>query len=307
LNDLDKLTAFQVLMLRGDQPGDVLQGLMQRSALMLDVDTNRLNDLKASGRPAFDPDKDLHYFAFGNNGCGEDRPLLKNWVDQFLKRLGALPQRAYTFVPDQARGHALVFTTAQYCLPAPALSNLADAELVYRDRIANRVPPPLHILKGEKLACGYEVKIAQRFRRAVEKLHPQVISLLERDDVVRRTMLGIGLGLIREDTFEDPDHKTHGCIQFGEVRFDNADRNPPLYCDVLFELLYPTEARVQDCANALSDLETEVRDRLSKGTKRSRGDMDRDLTRRFEAKAKKTDLPVRERDLYRVWLGMLEE
>lgn len=312
LNELDRLSAFKVLMLRGDKPAEVLAHLMQKSVLMTDISDETLRRLDKPDCREYAPES--HHFIYADDSHQEKQTQLSNWIAEFKAKVKALPERSYTEVWDKSRPHILAFSTARYSLPASAVSSLDATERVYRDRLERRTPPPLHILPGEKEATIYEARIAGRLRRdRPTKLHPQVVSLLERKDVVRKFVLGIALEIVRRDSFTDGEHRDLPCVFVKDSRFDSVLEPasgrylPPLFCDVLYELVYPNPGKVDSSANTINDLVAAVDEAMGKLNKSDQTQKLTDCRANVLSWLKKNRLPAAEHDLLQVWVEMLDE
>jgi hypothetical protein len=301
LNSLDRLSAAQVLMLRGDDPDEVLQGLMERSGLMAALDRSVLEDpARLEGLP-FAPE--YHYFIFADDGCQDRQVQLAAWLKKFRARVAGLPDRSYTFVSDHQRPHMLAFSTARYSLPAAAFTHLVSTEPVYRERLKNNVPPPLHVLPGEKLACGYEACIARRLRHKTPgKLHPLVVSLLERESALRDFGYGLALGLVTTDQVRNDKRRKVGHVTVGGVEFLAEGPEPMLLSEVLHQLVYPDPGKKDAHTNALADLAKAIEGKTEAALTRA----EREGKKLVQARLK-DDLPTQERDLFRVWLEMFDE
>ncbi len=304
LSELDKISVVQILMLKQHEPRAVLERLKERSVIMLFCDERKLDTLKGKIAPAFA--QESHYFITGDFGCQQKgQPKLQRWLNEFARNMNAVAEEQITEVDTKQKPNEIVFTTAKYCLPAPVMMNLASTEAVYLTRMRNKVPPPLHIFKGEKSAFRYETKIQQMFRSRYEKLHPQVVSILEDKTVVGRVLWAKVLGFARKEKGEiDPDtHQRRSYLLMGSEKF----RNTNCFCDAIYELIYPPDEKENEYRNLLEDLKKQINEALHQKDEAERDTLKRQTSKELRDTVSKGKLPRREADLYKVWTAMLKE
>ncbi len=302
LNELDNISAFGILMLRGDEPEEVLDKLKRNSEKILFVDEGRVNSLIDEEYSAFK--REFYYFITADFGY-KSQPTLEKWISSFNEKINALGEKGITKVDTKEKPHEIIFTKSEFCIPSSAIINLANSEGAYRQRMRKKIPPPLHLFKGEKEAFKYEEKIEKRFKTGYEKLHPQVVSLLEKDELVRLFLLADSLNLIKPQEKSRTQEKR--CYyKIGNGKFYGKEGRFPFVSDVLYELIYPPEEKATMDKNLMETLGKEVNTEWSKKDEERRKDVIKTQVRKLESELKK-DLPKKEKDLYKVWIVMLEE
>jgi len=305
LNDLDKFSAFQILMLRQDKPDLILDKLIYNSKNMLFLNETKVNALKDQGYTSFPPEEHFiitSYFGYQNN-----QPQLKNWITSFESRMNATTQRAITKVDIKEKAHEIVFISSKYCLPASAMENLVNTEDVYRYRIEKQLPPPLHIFMGEKVASKYELKISNQFDSSYEKLHPRLISVMEDESLIRSFLFAKIFGLITEEWRQDLQTlDLRNYIKIGDIEFAGIDNQPYYFTDLMYGLLYDADNAKRN-NKLLQSLKLEVNKKLENTPEAEKKKLVETHIKECEVKVNDPKIPKQEKDLYKVWLVMLNE
>jgi len=306
LNNLDKISVFQILMLGQKDPNDVLQRLKEKSSTMLFYDERKEKELKDSGYAAHHPES--HFYIIGDFGSGDHQPKLKHWLASFKKSMAAIPQEQITVAETPDMPAELSFISSRFCIPATAMVNLASAEKTYLDRMARKLPPPLHIFRGEKESYRYEVEISNEFRTPYRKIHPLIVTLLEEEATVRRFLLAKILNLLKEGReLDSKTHKSKTYFQVGSEKLSSLEGTKVMYLsDLIYEFIYPPEEKELRYKGALAELETAVNDALKKMSKIKKKALIKEKIREFRSKMNES-IPQWEKDLYKVWTIMLKE
>jgi hypothetical protein len=299
LNELDKITAFQILMLRGDDPKKVAEKLKEKSQIILSIDEGKLSTLKEEGYAPYSPED--HYYIIADFGVGENQEKLKKWVEEFEEAAKAFNAKS---IPKKEKRHEIVFTTSKYSIPASAIHNLMNTKEEYLRRMKEGVPPPLHLFIGEKNAFRYEMKIAKIFGTSYEELHPTVVSVLEDEELVKDILLAKICAVI-PSKFEDKtasDKQVKKCLTIkGKDFFAEGSDEPVYFIDVIYELLFPPEGKEEDYKNLVEDIKSELEN------KRITSEMIEKEINTLKENISAPDLPKKEKDLYKIWYIMLKE
>ncbi|MBT9164577.1 MAG: hypothetical protein DDT23_00579 [candidate division WS2 bacterium] len=284
---------------------EILERLKSRSEIMLLCDETKLKELKDAGYPSHPPE--THSVIMGDFGYQENQKKLKEWIDLFNEAMGAtISQQEITKVDVKEKSHEIAFITSKFCLPAPSMLHLANTEKVYLERLKRGLPPPLHILKGEKAAYKYETEIAEEYQTIHEKLHPRVVSILENEILVRRVLLAKALNLFQEGEVGGADHKVRKYLQLKDERFFSEEERPLYLSDVIYDLFYPQEGKEVTYTVLIDNLGKEVTSTYEVMDKQKKKDMKEEKIKEFKSKALEKELPQREKDLYKVWTIMLK-
>ncbi len=304
LNDIDNISAFEILMLRQDDPREIFQKLKNNSEIMLFRDQNKIKELQDEGYPALRPE--LHYFITSYFGYKTDQPRLKSWVETLKNEMNSLPQEQISEVDIKEKCNEVVFSTAFYGIPAPAMVHLANCETVYLDRMERRLPPPLHIFIGEKMAYNYEKEISKKLRIGYERLHPKIVSLLEREETLRSFLLAKIFGLIKEgQDYNSKRHRYEKYIDIGGYKFPyDSDES-----DIIFDLLYPPSGKETEFKNIIDDIGNQLNKKLHELKKTTIEDIKRKKIKEIKELIHRKEDPLtkKQKDLYKIWLIMLEQ
>jgi hypothetical protein len=305
LNNLDNFSAFQILMLRQDEPQRILDKLSYNSKYMLFLNDTKLNALKDQGYSSFPPED--HFIITSYFGYQENQPQLKNWITLFDSMMNVATQEAITKVDIKEKAHEIVFISSKYCLPASAMENLVNTEDVYRYRIEKKLPPPLHIFMGEKVASKYELKISNQFDSPYEKLHPRLISVMEDESLIRSFLFAKMFALITEEWRSDPETLApRNYLKIGDMEFVGTDNRPCYFSDLMYGILYDADNTKRN-DKLLQQLKSEVNEKLTKTPQADKRELIKKQIEEFNEKVNDANIPKQERDLYKVWLIMLNE
>jgi len=304
LNELDKITAFQILMLRGDNPKEVLEKLKRNSQIMLFINENKLETLKDSGYCAHPPEDHYYIVADFDVGAGENQKQLKGWIEEFEKEIENFKEKEITKVPSKQKPHEIIFNTSKYSIPASAIYYLMETKKEYKRRMEGKLPPPLHLFIGEKNAFRYEMEIVEKFGTDYEELHPTVVSVLENEELVKDILFAKIFALIPPTTEEkiDTDGQMRKCLTIKERDFFAKTVGKPVYLiDVIYQLLFPPEGKEQDYKNLIEDIKSDLKD------KKPTSEMINNEIEILTKKIADPELPKKEKDLYKIWIIMLEK
>lgn len=305
LDDLDNITAFEILSLTERQPVQTLKELMNKSEPMLFSNRIVESDLKNQNYHSFAPE--YHYSVIADFGCDLHQQKVASFIDSFRLAMNDAMDKDYiTEVNLKDKPNEIAFITHKFSMPAPAIENLYSCRLEYMNRLENKMPPPLHVLKGEKEAYEFEVSIAKEFRTDYEELHPRTISLLE-DNVLTRTVLwAYVFDLISESSRFDKEksqHLNYIETENGSEIWSGAEK--PYYNDIIYDLLYSGKsAKINSIIDDLNTIVGKAFDRTSKNDQVKLFEL---KIKEFKTVIKDPSLPKAEVDLFKVWVIMLKK
>jgi len=188
LGDIDRITVIDMLLWMGEDAPDIISELESKAMPMLQYDGNKDTDLGKEYR-VFNKEKRI--ILSGNFTPSTERGrALANQIRELANNKG---YSLATGVDNQ-----LSLTCCEYNLFASAMENLMVTRDEYLRRLKDKVPPPLHVFKGERIAYEYEFKISDYFKTPFEELHPVIICALEDELLVKNFIFGQIFGLIRE-------------------------------------------------------------------------------------------------------------
>ncbi len=305
LNELERISAFEILMLRQDNPENVLDELKRKSALMLFYNDTKEKELINEGYASHQPEN--HFFILGDFGCQANQPILGEWLSSFKDKMYTPTKKeSITIADEKDRRGEVVFLTSKFCLPAPAMVNLINSRQEYYKRLEKNLPPPLHIFKGEKEAFKYETSIAKIFRTGIEELHPQVLTILEDEIFVRNILWANLLNIIwKEEDVLTGVKRYYFLLTDKEVLSEGKDW--PLFCDLMYDLIYTTEENERKAKNIIEDLNEEVKNKLKDMSRNDIIRLKNEKAEEYKNIVKNEDLPKREKDIYKIWTVILSE
>ncbi len=312
LNKLDNISAFEVLMLHQANPGDTLSRLQERSALMLSYDETKEGELRNKGYCNHPPAN--HFSIIADFGYTGNQTELKAFIDTFSNNMNNPNHKGSIAVADERnKPSEIVFLSSRFCLPAPAMRNLYETKSEYLRRMDSNIPPPLHLFKGEKEAYKYETQIAEYFQTDHEELHPQVVSNLEKEVIVQGENMPFIqcflwsniLGIIKKEDNPLSGMKSY-FLDLEDKEILGESPEWPLYSDVIYNLIYSkTKDLITSNRIVIEELTKKVESALNETTESKKEQLINDQAEEYKKIIKQKGLPKREKDLYKVWVTVL--
>lgn len=290
LSELE-LTASDVLMWLRRGPASVIADLELKSSPMLDYDLSKHNDL--GNFRVFD--KESRFVLAGDFAA--PGPLLKKWNDTFCDICN---NKGYTMVMDPSNEISL--SQVVHNLAAKAIPGLMGTREEYLRRLEGKIPPPLHVFRGEKAAYVYEKAISRRFKTEFDELDPSVITALEDELLVKNFVFGQIFGHLKEEEKLDSAGNRTKVLKMEDLELPVA----PLAA--ILKLFFPPEGESVKYAYAIQELDQAVRRERMERVKKDKSGYEALLKAargKLESGIKQTSLSKGESDLKKTFVIIL--
>ncbi|GFP43777.1 hypothetical protein HKBW3C_02907, partial [Candidatus Hakubella thermalkaliphila] len=292
-SELDKirLTAPDILLWLGEEPSDVVRVLEEMSLPILEYDKRVHTDLR-EGNPH---DTETHVTIIGDfSAPGRE---VQRWTTECQQIIN---KKGWTHYDGPA--NAISINQSIYNLTGPAITNLYATGKEYSRRLMRKVPPPLHVFPGEKIARKYELEIFNRFQKPIEELHPLVVSALEDELLVKNFAFGLVFDIIEKDTiFDDDTGDRKPILKISDVKL------PPEHVEAILKLRIPPDNEAIQYAAAARTLHQAVLEKRKNVAKESYVDLLGEKTKAIVDQLEKSELPKTEAEISKVFLIILEK